>query len=407
MNKKSFLLSVIIFIIVLFASLFFALFVYLGLLDEFGSPYYKGGGSDDFLYELYAKEFKNEFGWFDKEHVRQVLASPFHNSTGFVWFLANFVGFIENFFSYHTMHFRVLNCFLLSITSVIYFLLIDKLQLFSYRESFFIATVSFCLPFVMYINSFVFRDTLVLFLMMAYLFALLSAHKELLRKGFSHNFYVYSAIVMIACLLMYPLRVQYSALFFVLYSFFVFYSFKKYLNRKTAFLFLVSIIVIFLVLFYYSGIFEQVIRLVYLYQDYVSGSSQGFTSFIFNQPLPITALLRIVFSPFYPIPEIDFNYKLLIFFNIILQVCFFPIIVLGFVKMAKSQVARPVVVFFLLIYLGVVWGTYTFRHFFYIAPFYPLFCYYGYKHIKGFHIYLIALIFVIAVVVSLLLFRFV
>lgn len=388
-------------------SSFFSLLVYYDLIAEYGTPYYLGG-SDDLIYESEAKQFIGKFGFYDKEQVLQLLGNPFHNSPGFVWFLTKYIEFIQVFTHYDTLYFRLFNCLLYSITSIFFYRFVCNLDLFTNKQSFLISLSSFSIPFSLYINSFVFRDTLILFFIVTYLYFVDKTYRDLCR-GLSLNkvcvsiFFISSIII-----IMLPLRELYSLVFLVVLIMTILNALYARSSFKKLYLVISIILAICLVsylLIKYGDYFSKLINLILGYNEYVGHKASGLTSFIFNQPFPISGMTRIIFSIFYPLPEIGGGYKFFLLIGTMLQIISFPLIGIGVFISRKINGMFPTFLLFIFLYLGVVWGTYTFRHFYYILFFYPLFFVIGFKKIVnyGLHRYLSHYIALVLMVFSVLL----
>lgn len=383
---KKIKLTLLLFFVILTTSISFSLLVYKDLNEEYGIPYYLGG-SDDLTYESQALELKGRLGFFDAEEVKGAINSPFHNSPGFVWFLTRFVDSVEVVTKYDTLHFRLFNCFLFASAAIIWFLTIRRFHFINDETSFIITLGTFSIPFILYINSFVFRDTIILLLLVMYSSALCSLYNTLTSKGSSLKFITITAWILVIVYLMLPLRSLYSIVLIFVYFLSLFNYFTgtlKVFHRRL--LYSITLIIFSLMAaFLYDMYSMELLRffdLIDSYGSYVSEKATGLTSIIFDQPLLITAVMRILFSVFYPLPEFGFGYKFFLQLYAFVQFVCFPLIVYGYIRLFSLNYMRPLLFLFTILYLGVVWGTYTFRHFYYILPFYPLFFYYGLKSIK-------------------------
>jgi hypothetical protein len=115
----------------------------------------------------------------------------------------------------------------------------------------------------------------------------------------------------------------------------------------------------------------------------------GLSLILFNLPIPIKFFASIAYSLITPLPifyikDFDWNFLSL---GTIYQFLFIPFVLLGVKSTFRSREMLPLLLMFILTYVGYVFGSFTFRHIIYIVPFaaiYGSIGYEKYKHLRKF-----------------------
>lgn len=343
-------------------SIAIALFYYFSLF-EYGYPYYQGG-SDDLEYERNANILVNHQDWiyYDSKFIGGSIGNPFHNSKGFIYFIALISNLIGEPISHSsTIILRYLNVIFLALSGLLIFR-IFKTHVNKEVNLFISLLIFICFPTVLYITSYVFRDILVLFLILLAVQLTSSRSVSALSK----------AIASISILLILSqLRISFVPLVLIVVLFTVI-SQKKIYNKKHFKLLAGSLSL--MALIFTGYIFQQQVTMlleaVSRYTEYVSNLSDGFAKKIFSSHLMIQPFLRIMYSIAYPVPSFSTDIiKSTVSIGTLLQVIIMPPALITVINSLKNDRLHYLVFAFIALYFTFAFGTFTFRHQLYYLPF--------------------------------------
>lgn len=353
-----------IYVLVYCLSTFYVVFYYQMAVYDFGLPYYMGG-SDDIAYENQAAQLINVKDWwfYNSAMIGNVLGIPWHNSTGYVYFLAVLTYIGEHVFNgYSTFIPRQLNSIALSFVCVFIYQIFQKYS--SNKEKLSFACVMFgAFPLVQYISAHVFRDVIIL-LMIVYVVYILDAQRSRLTK------------VLVVTGLLYVIsqfRVYYvPVVVLIVIAFIVSRSrFYERNNVKVA-VFSLSLIAVLAMSFSDLSHVEKLLTSVNNYGELVQEKADGMSSVIFNSSPVLQPFLRLLYSFLYPVPQLSpensfssFFYKIGTFFQIVV----FVYAARGFFIMLKVGKSHYIILSGLMFYFAFIFGTFTFRHQIYFMPF--------------------------------------
>lgn len=366
-----------------FIAFIWMAFQYFCLIEKFGKPYF---AMDDENYEHFAKQFYNSGSYLLNQvpHIREDIT----NNRGYYWIISWMMRLSENFGKYHTISPRVLNIYLwISVCSLTYkFLRLDD-QFFDARQARIVCSILAIFPNALYISSFVYRDTLCIFLMIVIIYNA----KTLLMTLESGNMFAVSLKLIgiaIACYILFYTRSK----ILVLVAGIIAINFLMGGNQSHLALKRILLVMIFALvgLVTLRDELESYMSSYSFYTLYAegSGSSGGLSSFIFQTPiLPFGFILRSIWGMVVPFPGEIFQdnfhlfpaysaMRLIIYLGTILQIICVPYAIKSFIKLDKNAIS------WLLTYWMVVLVTFTFRHFIMTYPFLSVEIYYGIKGVR-------------------------
>ena len=353
---------------VLFISIIFLILHYYGLIEAFGKPYY---GTDDERFQIAAKQLVDQKIYFFKDIP--YIAGMYY-AKGYCLIIAYIMRLCSIFGGeYCTMAPRILNICLWIATSVLVFRILNKkLKTRDAKRIFYILTL---FPNALYISSFVYRDALVNYLIMIFVFVLLDSVEKKAEENNKKCLIRKFIIIFCVVYLLIYLRIQ---LLFVLGLIFLFLLFSKILPSVTykyigyAILAIASIWVLTVL-----GGTDWISAFSDQYTEYRASQVSGLSKFIFTMPmLPFGIFLRAIYGLCVPFPAeilvLDLStplysfIRLLICLGTIFQVFFIPYLFKRIMKLENEALI------FCAVYITIISTTFTFRHFLMLYPFMAL-----------------------------------
>lgn len=346
----------IVFILVMIA-------LYYGLIAQYGEPYYAG---DDKIFENGASYLiSQDVWWFSDIPYMEGL----FYAKGYPLIISWMMRISDLFGGYHTIIPRIINGYLW--TGIV--LMISKQLPESFWnekkcKNLFICFAIF--PNALYISGFVYRDTLVLFILVVFYCAL--------KKIIGHKFRVSNlwqiAKIVLSLYLIYYLRSQLLYVMLAMGLIVVFWDRSISLNfRWGRRLFIAFTALIILMV---TGGVELLLEMSSEYNTYrenVIGG--GLSNVIFSIPLiPFGVFFRFAWGLVSPFPGgiLSLSYfkyplvslvQLVVYLGVIVQICMIPFLWKGVKKFDTKALV------YLLIIMSVVVTTFTFRHMLLIYPF--------------------------------------
>lgn len=354
-------------------GILFVLILYYGNLDTYGLPYFRGG-SDDLNIELMAHNFISlHFDW--------PWESTFYsNLNGMYWLVSLFIKLGNQLDGYNTVSFRLFNINLhIMCGELLYFIYYSySKNMVSSRKLLYFYML---FPNSLYISSFVFRDTLAVFLLLLAYFI----SENLFRKDnlslfiFAKRKLLLVFVLSFIIIFSYYLRIElFIFILFVMAISAIYTRSSLKFNIATILKFAILLLIFFAIL-WQAGLLEYVIQKLERYQDYRTSQlttvSNAFYQTIFRLPLfPFGFILRAVFGLLSPLPTniirlnsifnngVDFVLYF-VALGTCIQIVFLPVLFSGLKKFNK------VVIIFIAIFCSIILTTFTFRHFLMLYPF--------------------------------------
>lgn len=367
------------------ASIFAVIFFFIFKL-QYGLPY-QGGGSDGLAYEIHAEKIKNTVFSYDAEEIGLIINKPYHNSKGYIYFIALLMRFSDFFGGFHTMIARLFNVNILALSSVFIYTIAKKISL-SKKQAIDCALVTGMFPIMIYTAVQTYRDTLILFII---LFSLFLALTFILTKS------IIKQLFFIACfypLILFLLEIRFlnviNIIGILLVSLLIkIFSIERFSNFNI--LFCVVVLIIFSIPVFYSdfAVFVELVnKLDSSASDLAEGIDRagegGLSLILFNLPTPLNYFGSLFYSFITPLPILyttDFDWNFLSI-GTIYQFLFIPYIFLGIKYSYRSAFMLPLFFAFLVSFVGYVFGSFTFRHITYIVPFAAIYGTIGYEKFK-------------------------
>lgn len=351
---------------------------------SYGVPYCVGG-SDELMYEASGLEFGKNHGIFDYENIRGKIVEESHNSVGYVYLVGLLVKFSSIFDEFHTMVPRLFNAMCLSATSVLIFLIGQRLGL-KKITSVNAALFTGCLPLMQWVSVQTLRDVVQTLLLVLLVFCWLPNDQGKWRYA-SLNILIFSILLFIP---MWELR---KGQVFVGFLFTIFVFLGNFFSLNLWRLFLLMFPFLFLVLYFFSQyqdiLFSDVnhfLDQIDSYNEYRSSSDVGggVSQVIFNTPMfPFGWLYRISYALVSPLPVVFAPlYNLWLSFGTMIQIIFIPFLGMGLWRSITHSVWRYVALIFLLLFLGVAIFTFTVRQLIQSLPFGILLASFGFENYR-------------------------
>ena len=352
----------------------FILLVYFGNIEVYDEPYYNGG-SDDLFFEVRAKDY-----WIVNDIYFPCQDKWPSNIKGFLWIISSIIRFSDLFDGYHTVCFRVLNTdILLASGCIVYLICVKHLGFNTYRSR--VAMLAFCLfPNAIMISSYVFRDTIAVFLLISSYYKIenIFAHLHIINGGIVYDRLKGKDICELIILAFSAYWIRREVLFYILVIILLSVIGKGKITIKTFFRYMVPILLL-LIFFGVTGVLENVQSKVldysvYLASDAASGGKGALSNLVFNRDiLPYGWIFRTIYALVSPIPVGIFrilnglNGVTVTDFLIGLGTCF-QVIMLPF--LAGEVKGRDKLMWtYLFIFFTIILTTFGFRHFILLYPF--------------------------------------
>lgn len=346
------------------------MFQYVGLIQKFGIPYY---GGDDENFQMWGHYLvqQNVYRFSDIPYMQGM-----YWAKGYCLILA-YIERLMLFFgnSYHTVAPRILNIYLwLAAVMMVYKIVANRLT-GRWKKVMLYAVGLF--PNAIYISSFVYRDSLVCFLMVLFYFCLIKLFNPAVfssdgKIAGKRNIIVGLFGIVLSVFLVFYVRTQLLYPMLLIAVFVITVSKIERKNVRIAVVILAAVIG--LVLLLLLGGMDLFLDMS---EDYAikRADQNGLSSIVFSQSLlPFGLILRFIYGFMVPFPGEIFN---LDFFNFPLYSVEQFFICMGTVLqiLVAPYVIRRIKKFdiealtFAIVYFSIVCVTFTFRHFILMYPF--------------------------------------
>lgn len=347
--------------IIMFVMMLYLMMHYYGLIEEYGIPYYAG---DDEHFESWGQYlFEREIFSFGK--LNNVVFTNQGNARGYP-LLLSWINLLV-FGHYHTAMPRILNLYLwLSLSLLTCKLLRQRIIDSKIEKYMFISLALF--PNGIYISSFVYRDTLMEFLIIVIVYNLVQLfNKKNQLKHHSRKFVNIIIIIIISYFLSY-IRMA-SVYICVLLGALIYMDCHNDMRKKSKwllYLLLGATGLVVLLKYDLPGLYTNYSQ---KYTTYLLSQDYGLSTRIFATPIfPFGWLLRVMYGFTVPLPagllSLDFLNKPLfsisnamVYFGTFYQIFMLPYL---FKAIVKKNVNAWM---YMAVYSSVVLTTFTFRHF--------------------------------------------
>ena len=337
-----------------------AIITYHYWIEFYGSEYFLGRQSDDWQYDvLWAPGYIQDYGWsyiniVDHLNTIERGLGLSHNSKGYIFFISVLQFLSEQVDIYHTLIARITNIFFLVLTGFfaqkIYELICND------RKSWMVSVSISLYPVLLFNSVHVFRDTIIMFLMVYFVFILVKNKHKILRLR--------SAFILITCLaIMLTMRTaSFLLLLGIMTIYFWIYIFSK--RQK----WILSLLVVSLI----SVILEQeivklVLSSVAKYTELNQNRFGSVGSKIFELPIEFGVIPRMLYLILTPVPNFSSLHQAITSMSAIIQFLSVPLL-LSVISKAHGDI-RFISYIFIMIFMGVALSTATFRHVMMYIPF--------------------------------------
>lgn len=364
-----------IFLLAYCASLIFSCLLYFSYSAKYGIPYYIGG-SDDYKYEGDAILLAQSVSGYNAEMIAAAIDAPYHNSVGYVYFLSILVNVAEIFGGFHTIMPRVFNGFVLGL-SVVLLQSITFHAGFSRNSSFKVSLVVALLPINLFVAAHTFRDTITAFFLLVLVW--IALHIQATKVSIKQALFILGFGCVMAVL--YTFRSFYILAPIAIMAVVIAGHFLRSIKPIFGFSIIFAVFTLTAIGIMYSGhpLVSQLTGAMQGYDEYVKESASGYSSLVFNAGYPVGVVLRVLYAGIYPVPTFGFTFEeLALSFGTVFQAYMYPFLFLGFVSLFSNKVLWPIFACFIVVYLGFVFGTFTFRHLVAVIPFGAIFILAGY-----------------------------
>ena len=306
---------------------------------EYGEPYFMGGSDDKIAYEDIASWMLNEYGLKPFEFISNGLI--FHNSILYVYIVAIFME-ISNFFgAYYTIIPVFFNSFILVFTANKFFTIAKEYYNLNSKESRKITLWFVFFPLVIFMNSHVFRDTIVNFLIINLIFLLIFKNKIKWLK------------IIFIIFLMALLRIEY-AIFFTLISIVSLISAFLKTNGKIKF-FYYSIFVCFILILLLNASFFTYLQSEMEKYDLVRvNKGSTLIASLFSLPLYLRIPAKFLFLLVNPTPSFGTIEQTFLGLGTIIQFLFTPITFYAVSRQLFSKNIIPVTFVLMFLMIGLI-----------------------------------------------------
>lgn len=366
---------------------FFSVLLYVLYIQRYGLPYFIGG-SDDLMYDQNAILVAKHFFVYDAPSIGILIQEPYHNSIGYIYLVSLLVRFGEYFGGYDTMLPRIFNASMLGLTAVMVFRIARQIRL-DKRLAVIAGLWVILFPMMFYSAAHVFRDTMVVLLLMCALyFALAISTAE--GKVFKLRWLFFT----LPFLLLIPVIMEFRLLYVIPIvlmplSAWAFKVLPVMRFRLWHALFLLPVIAVaYFMLQDWEIIFRAVLQ-VDSYADSLAAGSRssedGLSMKLFSLPEPMQTVARLGYAVITPLPIIYSDIELnILSVGTLVQVYFSSFVILGIKKMIRDVKMMPLLLGFGIVFYSYFMGTFTFRHITQWFPFAVLIGMVGYARYKAY-----------------------
>lgn len=383
-------------------SVLFTIALYVVYLNRYDLPYFIGG-SDDLTYEEQGKMIANHLWLYSSSEIQAILNKPWHDSEGYVYVVSLIVRIGEAIGGFHTLMPRFLNCTGLGLLFPLTYSVVTKIDI-KHKEAIKISLITCLLPIMLYTAAHTFRDIIICLLLVS---ILLFSLKIIQSKTKVSLWYTLLILILILILS------EFRYLQIIAAGGMLIVGWYSKVGEKIPNQVIVMLgIGIVLVGFIYQDYITKNIEIFFIaqqalerYGEMLAERDQGLSQKLFTLSFPFNIIGRFSYAAVTPLPipstEIERNFLSL---GTIVQYFYYPFIFMGLFYMRKFRKVWPLVVGFLILFFGYVFGTFTFRHIVQIAPFAVILAYLGqrrYSRYKGLTFLVLAIGFLVSSVVYL------
>lgn len=343
---------------------------YYGLIEQYGIPYYAG---DDEHFEGWM-EYLYDQGIFTISGLKNVVFTNQYNARGYPLFMAWLkllsIGY------YHTAMPRVLNLyFWLSISILSLKMVKARINDAKIEKCMFFSLALF--PNGLFISSFVYRDTLMEFLIIAIVYNL----RELIGRSNRGRtrYHKPLCIFIIGLFGFYLAYIRFTAIYIcIMIGILVFLEKRKEISVSNRLVLYLAFAAAGIVMVWQSNMFDLLNRYSTNYTNYLLSQEYGLSSRIFSMKLfPYGWLFRALYGLTVPFPAglISLEYlskplfslsNAIVYLGTFYQIVLLPYLVRGVLKRNVNAWM------YLVVYASVVFTTFTFRHFITPVPFFAI-----------------------------------
>lgn len=354
-------------IVTITVAFIFMLLLYVGLCEKFGEPYY---AHDDKAFEFYGHQLygKNIFRFKDIPYI-----DGMYYAKGYLVIISWIDQISSALDGYSTISPRVLNIYLwlstVVLTSKQISASVDDKSLA--RKAFIILAL---FPNALYISSFVYRDTFIVFLIVASIYNFEKLVKAIKTRNMTVKNVLRIPLILFCLNALYYSRVQMLyVVMLICFALFFEERLKAWSSYKV--IAVVAAAAVGLVLLQLTGGVAMMSGMTSGYSSYLSGLSEGLSGMVFSRSLlPFGIFLRFFYGLVCPFPAALISlgyfeepiYSLVIAltcFGTIFQIFLLPYLFKGMIKLDYISVK------FLGIFAAIIVTTFTFRHFLMAYPF--------------------------------------
>jgi hypothetical protein len=337
-------------------------YTYLAYDIEMGRPYYIGG-SDDLGYEEAAALAVEKSAYTVNSLIEKNVIPRYHNSPLFVLLISYIIRVTNVLGGFHTMVPRILNIFLFIFSVLLTLRIGRELKLISDKnEQWFIIGLGL-FPNAVFISVFVFRDIMLTFLLVSFVYSVITISRRSPIRQFITLLWIG---IILYCV--FYLRTMFIATFLV--------GAVAYLFRNSDRIINTSIIVVLIIILMVGTSIPLIGEYINNYYGYLAETSTGgLSERVFSLGFsPLGLGLRTLYGLVTPFPsffsfsimEYISNIQSMLSIGTILQIFFFPFVVLG---LRKNNFIK---VMYLVTFLQYILLTFTFRHLVAVYPFQAL-----------------------------------
>jgi len=383
-------------------------------ISRYSVPYYNGG-SDDLMYETLIRNLADKIGFWDQEVVHSIIITPARDYFAYIYPQAQIARFANLLGDVSIYDFRLFNCLLNALCSLMIFRLCSKHLKLNEKISFYTAILCAGAPFCLYITANLFRDIWVTFLILV----IVLSSKELFLETKYYTKVILWIVIAAALYILYYSRmlVNWLMIFYITADvFWVFFTLPKEQKRspkiRRAFIVSAILVTVNMVILFSTGFFSIARitnKIAYIndtYEQYYQeqynqtptpskspdktptipdktpnstmpskpipiDKGVRFTDKILKMPLPQGLLFRYPLLIFTPVPRFTSFYLDDIFIKIGTCFRFFiiPYLLYGIFTSIKVKRMTDIAGLFVIMFLMVGMTTFTFRHIIMMYPF--------------------------------------
>jgi hypothetical protein len=355
------------FVLVYCSSAIAAVMLYRVYMNRYGVPYYIGG-SDDWAYEMWAKDVVKSLGIFDYASIRGGVVKQSHNSVGYVYLVSLLYRFGELLGGFHTMLPRLFNAMCLGLLAVFAFRLSKRCGL-AKGLPIRVALLVGLMPIMMYIAAHTYRDIFASLLSLVVVYLWAPEHERPVRTT---RIWRWSVTLLLVVALSQLRQFQAIAVLTVAFVEDVVSSWRTRRARQWLYGAIVIIAGIAILLMFREKVTvlaDWLVEAQERYTEHRIDLSDGLGAYAFSVPLPLGYVLRAGYALISPLPWLNPNVeRLWLSVGTTIQYLFLPFLGLGIIHAIRDGTKRHLLLAFSLLFGGVAFVSFTLRH---IAQFLP------------------------------------